>query len=392
MTPAVEQFRLRPEHLLYRVRRIALGAGIVGVVLCAVGAFASPAQFLRSYLVAYVFWTGAALGSLAILMINYLTGGAWGAVIRRALESATRTLPLMAVLFFPVALGLSRLYTWAQPDVVAHDPLLQHKSLYLNVPFFLARTVLYFTAWIVVASFLNRWSLEQDARPDPATDHRLEQLSRGGLVLLGLTMTFAAVDWIMSLQPHWFSTIFGIIFMGGSVVTALAFAIPIAAVLADQKPLGGIITPTQFHDLGKLLLAFVMLWAYFALSQFLIIWAGNLPEEIPWYLDRLRGGWQWVALAVVVFHFVLPFVVLLSRKAKRRPHVLAALALFLVALRFVDVYWLVTPAFSPGRIAVHWLDAAALLAIGGLWLATYVQRLVEHPVVPLNDPSLPLEV
>src|SRR5262249_47050655 len=211
--------------------------------------------------------------------------------------------------------------------------------------------------------------------------------------LLGLTMTFAAVVWIMSLQPHWFSTIFGIIFMGGSVVTALAFAIPIAAVLADQKPLGGIITPTPFHDPGKLLLAFVMLWAYFALSQFLIIWAGNLPEEIPWYLDRLRGGWQWVALAVVVFHFVLPFVVLLSRKAKRRPHVLAALALFLVALRFVDVYWLVTPAFSPRRISGHWLGgAAALLAIGGLWLATYVQRLVEHPVVPLNDPSLPLEV
>ncbi len=382
--------RLSLDHPLRRVGRTALAAGTVGLLLSVVGAVAAPGQFLRSYLVAYLFLTGIALGCLAILMISYVTGGAWGAVTRRVLESGTRTLPLLALGFLPVALRLGDLYAWARPETVARDPLLQMKHLYLNRPFFLGRAVFYFAAWLLVAHFMNRWSLELDETRDPAPgQRRLEQLSRGGIVILGFTMTFAAIDWMMSLEPHWFSTIYGILFIGGSVLTAMAVVIPVTALLLDEPAFAGVVTPTQFHDLGKLLLAFVMLWAYFGFAQFLITWSGNLPEEIPWYVSRLRGGWEWVALAVVLFHFVLPFVVLLSRDVKRRPRALATLALGLVALRFVDLFWLIVPAFHPAQLVVHWLDAAALVGLGGVWLAVFVRELASRPLLQLNDPSLP---
>ena len=375
---------LAPGTVFPRLRRAALVAAVAGVVACVVGAVMMPEQFLRSYLFAFVFWTGAALGCVAILMINYVTGGAWGAVIRRPLESGAGTLPLMALLFVPVALGVHRLYEWAQPDLVAHDALLQHKAPYLNVPFFLARAALYFAAWILVARALVRWSHAQDETWDPLPTERLELVSRGGLLLLGLTMTFAAVDWIMSLQPHWVSTIFGVIFMGGSVLSAFALVIPVTAALARQWPASGVVKPEHFHDLGKLLLAFVMLWAYFGFAQFLITWSGNLPEEIPWYVERLHGGWQWIALALVVFHFALPFVVLLSRDVTRKARRLAAVGLALLCMRAFDVYWLVMPAFG-GGLAVHWLDVAAILGVGGLWLAVYVRRLESAPLLPLHD-------
>jgi hypothetical protein len=382
-------YHLAADHPLQRVRQRALAVGLVAGAACALGALLAPEQFLRSYLVAWIFWVGVALGCLAILMINYITGGAWGAVIRRPLESGTRTLPLMAVLFLPIALGVRVLYEWAQPEAVAHDPILQHKSLYLNVPFFLLRTVVYFGAWITVSRFLNRWSQEQDAADDPGRAHSLEQLSRGGLLLLGLTMTFAAVDWMMSLEPHWYSTIYGVIFMGGSVLAAFAVVIPVTAAIAARPPFTEIIRAGQFHDLGKLLLAFLMLWAYFSFSQFLITWSGNLPEEIPWYLRRLGGGWQWIALGLVAFHFVLPFAVLLSRDVKQKARALATIASALVVLRFADLFWTIAPAFHPERLAIHVLDVAAALAVGGVWLAVFVRSLEGRPLLPLNDPSLP---
>jgi hypothetical protein len=304
------------------------------------------------------------------------------------LESGTRTLPLMALLFVPLALGLPVLYEWARPEAVAHDPALQHKSLYLNVPFFLLRTAFYFAVWLTVARFLNRWSLVLDSAPDARVRRRLEMLSRAGLLLYGLTMTFAAVDWAMSLEPHWFSTIYGVMFMGGQGLSTFAFVIPVAAVLADRPPFSRVIKPEQFHDLGKLMLAFVMLWAYFALSQYLIIWSANLPEEIPWYLRRRQGGWQWIGLALVLAHFVLPFVVLLSRDVKRHARVIAGVALTLIGARFLDLFWLVRPAFENG-VSVHWLDPATALAIGGLWMWTFVWQLKTRPLVPLHDPYLP---
>jgi hypothetical protein len=386
-----EPVRLDADHVLRRARQPALIAGALGIAGCLVGVLVSREQFFQSYLVAYLFWLGIALGCLAVLMIQYITGGMWGAAVRRVLESATRTLPLLVILFLPLTLGLHDLYEWARPEAVAHDPILQQKRLYLNVPFFLARAALYFAVWLTVARFLNRWSLEQDDVRDPAREawlaSRLENLSRGGLVLYGITMTFAAIDWGMSLEPHWFSTIYGVIFMGGQGLSAFVFVIPVAALLADRPPLSRVLTADRFHDLGKLMLGFVMLWAYFALSQFLITWSGNLPEEIPWYQRRLGGGWQAVGLAVVVLHFALPFVVLLSRGVKRRAATIATVACMLIVLRFVDLFWLLRPA-SDARASMHWLDLAAPLAIGGLWLWMFMGQLAERPLLPLRDPAL----
>ena len=377
-------------HPLQRVQRIGTIVGALGAVACLVGLALNPTQFFQSYLVAYVLWVGCALGCLAILMINHVTGGAWGVAIRRFLESGTQTLPLMAIAFLPIAASMGTLYEWANPEHMAHDALLQHKQAYLNVPFFLARTVAYFIAWILAARALRRWSLVQDTRTDDVAADRLELISRGGLVLLGLTMSFAAIDWMMSLEPHWQSTIYGMMFMAGSVLTAFAVMIPIAAVASSQEPYGSIVTPDQFQDLGKLLLGFVMVWAYFSFSQFLIIWSANLPEEIPWYLRRSGGGWNVIVLILLAGHFALPFVVLLSRSAKRRARTMARLGVFLRVVRFLDVFWMISPAFHPEGFAMHWLDFATVIGLGGFWLAALVRNLDGVPLLPLHDPALPI--
>src|SRR4030095_829008 len=254
---------LPEDHPLYRVQRIAIGVGAAALLVCALVGFADPTQLLPTYLVAYLCWVGGALGCLALLMIQHVTGGAWGVAIRRLLESGARTLPVMALLFVPIALGLRTLYEWAQPEHVANDPLLQHKELYLSVRFFLGRAAFYFVVWTLVVRALWRWSLKQDESFDPKPGERLELLSRGGLVVLGLTMTFAAVDWAMSLEPRWFSTIYGVIFMAGNALTAFALVIPMAALLSEHPPVEGLISSDQLSDLGKLILPFFVFAAYF---------------------------------------------------------------------------------------------------------------------------------
>ena len=384
--------RLPDDHALHRLARTALLVGAVGAVACLLGLAVDRTQVVRSYLVAYVYWTGAALGSVALLMINHVTGGAWGVAIRRFLEAMMRLLPVLAALFLPIALGLPALYEWARLDVVAQDHLLQHKQPYLNATFFLARTAGYFVAWIVVSRALVRWSDAQDATTDPKPTERLELISRGGLLLMGLTMTFASIDWMMSLEPHWYSTIYGVIFMSGSVLTAMNVAILLAALARPGTRLPDAISPEQFHDLGKLLLAFTMLWAYFNFSQFLITWSGNLPEEISWYLARTQGGWQIITITLVLVQFILPFVILLSRRVKRRPGALAVVAAAMLVARLLDVYWLVVPAFHRGVFVVHWLDVAAFLAVGGVFLCLTIRQLPGRSLVPLHDPSLPLDL
>jgi hypothetical protein len=382
--------RLPDDHPLHRVGRTALLVAGVGAAACLLGLVVDGEQLVRSYLVAYLYWTGASLGSIALLMINHVTGGAWGVAIRRFLEAMIRLLPVMALLFLPIALGLPQLYEWARPEAVAHDALLQHKHAYLNVPFFLARTAGYFVVWILVERTLVRWSDAQDATTDALPTERLELVSRGGLLVMGLTMSFAAIDWMMSLEPHWSSTIYGVIFMAGSVLTAMALAIVLSALAREGTRLPDAISPDQFHDLGKLMLAFTMLWAYFNYSQFLIIWSGNLPEEISWYLARTSGGWKALTISLVAVQFVLPFVILLSRRVKRRPGALAVVAGGMLVARFVDVFWMVSPAFHEGAFAVHWLDLATFLAVGGLFIGLTIRQLVGRPLVPLHDPSLPV--
>jgi hypothetical protein len=370
-----------------RLRRNALIAGCVGLALSAVGLLFDRPRFFQSYLVAYTFWLGVALGSLALVMIQHLTGGVWGLVLRRTLEAATRTLPLFALLFVPLAFGLSDLYEWARPEAVAEDKLLQHKQPYLNVPFFLVRAAAYFVVWLLLTFFLNRWSDEQDATGDPQLPRRFRLLSASGLVLYGLTVSFMAIDWLMSLEPHWFSTIYGALVGMGQVLSAFAFAVALVVLVADGTPLAGLLSRQEMRDLGNLLLAFVMVWAYLSFSQFLLIWSGNLPEEIPYYLRR-GGGWQAVGALLIFGHFALPFFLLLLRDVKENRRLLAGVAIGVLVMRWVDAYWHVEPAFSPEYLTLHWLDVTATVGIGGVWLAVFLWQFGRRPLLPVRDPYL----
>ncbi len=368
-----------------RLQQRALTVGILGLALLMFGASASPAQFFRSYLVGYLFALGVTLGCLGLLMLQHLTGGHWGVMIRRPLESATRTLPVLAVLFVPLGFGLRQLYAWTGP---MEKPLSRFQMSYLTIPGFLTRAAIYFAIWILLMLLLNGWSLQQDARPERALRRKLQMLSGPGIVLYVFTMTFAAVDWVMSLSPHWSSTIYGFLFVGGQAVSAMALMIAVAVLLAQSEPMSGILQPRHLHDLGKLLLAFVMLWAYFAFSQLLIIWAGNLPEEIPFYVKRLRGGWGALGVLILLFHFALPFFLLLSRDLKRSARLLPRLAIAVIFMRLVDLFWMTAPEFSPDAFRVHWMDVAAPAGIGGIWLAYFAWQLKGRPLLPLGDPEL----
>ncbi len=366
----------------------ALAAGILGALACLAGFFIDHDQFYRSYLWAYVFIVGIALGSMAWLMLQYLTGGAWGVVIRRPAEAAARTLPLVALMFLPVAIGIPNLYQWAHPNIVNADPILKHKSTYLNIPFFLIRAVVYLGMWNLIGWLLNRYSANEDREGGTRWHGKMASVSAPGLIFWAFSITFMAIDWVLSINPHWFSTIFGMLFMAGQGLSSLAFLITLLVLLSYRAPMSGILTPRHLHDVGKLLLALVMVWAYFSFSQFLIIWSGNLPEEITWYVARLGGGWQYFALLLVVGHFALPFALLLSRDLKRNFKLLASIAVFILLMRFVDVFWLVAPDFRKDQFGVSWLDFAAPIGICGLWLAYFLTQLEKRPLLPLNDPHL----
>jgi hypothetical protein len=256
------------------------------------------------------------------------------------------------------------------------------------VPFFLARAAIYFMVWVGMATLLNRWSRGQDETGDPRFADRMRKLSGAGLVLWGATITFASIDWLMSLEPHWYSTIFGILMMGGQGLGAMAFSIIVLRWLSARDPLAGVIKQAHFHDLGNLLMTFVVLWAYFSFSQLLIIWSGNLPEEIPWYLHRIEGGWAAVAIVVAVFYFAVPFILLLSRRTKRRARSLAMVAGGVLAARLVDLFYLIAPEFSKQGFAFHALDLAAVVGVGGLWVAMFAWQLGKRPLLPLNDAEL----
>jgi hypothetical protein len=374
-------------HTLQGWDRLQLGSLIVGgiaLAVCLVGALFSRSQFYQSYLLAYVFWLGIALGCLGVAMLHSLSGGAWGVVIRRVLESGMRTLPLMLLFFLPLLFGLQDLYEWARPAAVSEDAVLRHKSAYLNTRFFFVRSMLYFAVWIGGALLMTKWSRDLDRTADPRLISRLRVLSGLGLVLYALTITFASIDWLMSLEPHWYSTIYGVHFMGSHALSAFAFAILLLGLLARQEPLESALQPAHFHDLGNLLLGFVMLWAYFSFSQWLIIWSGNLPEEISWYLRRTRGGWEWIALCLMLFHFAVPFFLLLSRGIKRRIPALCAIAAAILFMRFLDLFWYTVPAFHPGEFHVHWMDILAPVGIGGIWIAVFIWQLRPMPLVPVQ--------
>jgi hypothetical protein len=367
----------------------AFAVGVIALLLCLVGAFFNSRQFFISYLVAYLFWSGIAFGSLEFLMIHHLTGGLWGWPIRRFFESAIMTIPLLALLFVPLCFGLHTLYAWMDAQAVASNPILHHRRFYLNAPAFITRAAVFFTLWIVGARCLNRWSLAQDQTTDVEPTQKLRTLSGPGLVIYPLTGTFVLTDWVLSLEPDWYSTMFLVLIIIGQMLTGLVFAICLLAALRHEVPYSRLVTEKTFHHLGTLLFAFVMLWTYMGFGQLLIIYSGNLPHEIVWYLHRIASNWKIVVWFLFLFHFVLPFFFLLSIDVKKKVPALTTIAGVLLFAHLVNDYWLVAPSFFKTGISLHWLNFVAPIGIGGVWLAAFCARLKGQPLLVSHDPRQP---
>jgi hypothetical protein len=388
----VRQIDLSPPPVLKTLAQRSLIVGVVFSIIALIFAFAKPAEFYHAYLVSFMDWLGIALGSMAIIMIRHLTGGGWGVVIRRIQGAAMRTLPLLFVLFVPIALGgMSYLYIWARPlDQIADKHLREHLEdltrTYLTRTGFVYRAIFYFVIWNLLSYLLSKWSKEGDQPNSPDNTNRFKAVAGPGLILYGFTISFAAIDWVMSIDPSWISTIFGLVILIGEVLSAMCFAIVIERILYSYKPMSEMLKPDFVHDHGKWVLAFTMVWAYFNFSQWLIIWAGNLPTEITYYIRRINGGWGYVALFVVIFHFAVPFAILLSRSFKRNIHKLVWLAAWMLFMRYVDLLWIIEPNFSQ-TLKITLADIVLPFAIGGLWLAYFFRNLSALPLLPLYDPS-----
>jgi len=377
------------------VKTIAQRSLIVGVVfgiVAVVLAFTRPDEFYRGYLLGFMCWLGVSLGSMAILMIRHLTGGGWGMVIRRILGAAMRTLPLLAILFIPIGLGMHHLYIWAKPlDQIADRHLREHlediTKTYLTTSGFWIRAIFYFIIWNVLSFLLSHWSRQTDREGHPDNTEKFKAVAGPGLILYGFTISFAAIDWVMSLDPSWISTIFGLIILIGEVLSAMCFAVVVERILFNYKPMSALLKPDFVHDHGKWMMTFIMVWAYFSFSQWLIIWAGNLPSEITFYLKRLSGGWGGIGLFLVLFHFCVPFAVLLSRPFKRDIRKLVWIAIWLMFMRYVDLFWIIEPNFSQ-TLNITLADVVAPIAIGGFWLWYFFRNLGSMPLLPAYDPSI----
>ncbi len=377
-----------PPASLDKVQNTALIVGLVGVAVSVFGYLSSPDQFFQSYLVGWIFWLTIALGCLGWLTVQHLTAGTWSLVLRRVMEAGARTLPFLFLLFLPIMLmGMGTLYSWARPEAV-NDALIQTKAGYLNVEFFWGRAVLYFLIWSGLAYLLSKNSRLQDETGDPAATVRMRMLSGPGLVLLILTASFASWDWLMSLDPHWFSSLYAFYFVTNLALTSLLFLTVVAWYLHKRKPLDDVFVSRHFHDYGKLTMALTMFWAYMALSQFLITYSGNIPEFTTWYVRRNAGGWQYYTVPLIILHFFVPFLLLLSAGLKKQPSKLVVVALYMLVTRFLDLYWQAAPTFH-SEVTFHWLDIATVVGVGGVWTFLFVRELKRRSLLPPNDPYLP---
>ncbi len=385
---AASPFDVSPElkRDLQLVFTRTLGAGIVLGIVSIIGAILSPGDFFHSYLMGYLFWLGLTLGSMGILMLQYLTSGAWGVMTRRALESASRTLPLCAILFIPVAIGIPWLYDWAHSDLVKSIYVLRHRAVYMNPTMYIGRAILFFVVWLIIMYFLNKWSLEQDE--SGGFEKKLVRLSAPGLLIYVFTISYATIDWAESLENNWFSTIWGFLFVAREGLAAFAFLIIVMALLSQREPFSRIFKPKHLHDLGKLLLVFVMLWAYFEFSQLVVVWSGNLTDEIPWYLHRFATSWGWLGVMLIVLEFIVPFLLLLSRPLKRNVVALCCVVSLIILMRWVDLMWIVMPQYYQRGFRLTWMNIVVPASIGCLWIAVFVWQLQKRPLLPLQAPNL----
>jgi hypothetical protein len=366
---------------------IAAGAAIVGLLLSGVGYFLDARQFLFSWLTALVYWTTIGLGALFFVMLHHLVGARWSTVLRRMAENLMWGLPVLAVFFLPILFHMPQAYSWSNPEVMAGDHLLTGKSGYLNVPFFTLRLAAYFLVWFVLVSLLNTYSNQQDTNSSASLTKRMRVVSAAGMVLFAVTLSFAAFDWLMSLDAHWYSTIYGVYVFAGSFLALLALMVLIVLQLRSRGILKNVITSEHDHDLGKLLFAFTIFWGYMAFSQYLLIWYGNIPEETVWFLHRWNGTWKTASLVLIFGQFVVPFFVLFPQAVKRMPAVMKAIGLWILLMHWVDIYWLVMPSLHH-EVHLSWMDVTTLVGIGGVFLWFFQRGMRSRPLVPINDPTL----
>jgi hypothetical protein len=375
---------LRPQ--LDRMQRNALVVGGVAMLASLVGLFLDAPHFWQSYLYAFVAIGALAIGSLGIFLLHNVVGGNWGVAIRRMIESGLQTLPLIALLAIPIFFGMHSLYKWTDATYRLEHFAVGHKAGYMNIPMFIARTVGYFLIWIFLGFRILKMANEQERTGDASLFTRIKNRSAPALLLFVLTTTLAFIDWVMSLEPDWYSTIYPWLFTVGEVLLTFAFMIALLVLFSKHAPFAGFVKKQHYHDLGNLMLAFTMLWAYMSFAQFLIIWAENLPDEIPWYIRRFSGGWGYVGWFISIFHFFVPFVLLLMRFVKKHPERLRAVALWLIFVRFLDIYWFVQPAFRQRGFEFYWTDLAALIGMGGIWFAYFLRNLKARPMLVPHDP------
>jgi hypothetical protein len=368
----------------------SLAMGILFLLISLIGAVYNPTRFFHSYLFSYMFWIDLPLGSLTLLMIYQLTGGTWGAATRRLFEAAARTLSLMTVLFLPILLGMHSIYPWTDP-ALAHDPKIAHKAAYLNPASFTLRAIFYFAGWILITHFLLKWSqgIEKDQPIEVRAKAR--SLSAGGLVFYFLTASFASFDWQMSLEPHWYSTIYGMVFCTAQALSAFAFGTIIFSWLTRRSTYAGLFPNKTKRDIGRLLLAFVMVWAYLSFMQFLVVWMGNLPEEATWFVKRTHEGWKALALLLIILQFGLPFSALLFRGTKDHLKILSAVAVIVFFMRVIDRYWTIMPGLYPSNIELHWEDVTTLIGLGALWFAAFLHYLRKRPIFATQDADWPIQ-
>jgi hypothetical protein len=383
-----EQVRIPPGHAWNRLPVIGVAAAVLGAIACAILGMANPKQFFFSWLVSFLFFLSLAIGALFFVLIQYASQGGWGIVLRRIGETVFATVPVMAALFIPVLLGMRDLYEWTVPGAAEHDALLRWKAPFLNVPFFLIRAAIYFAVWSFIAITYYRGSRGQDVTGDPVVSARLRKFAGPALIVMAITASFASIDWIMSLTPHWYSTIFGVYFFAGSFVGFIALLSVVTVAMQRAGLLDTIVSAEHLHDVGKFLFAFTAFWAYIGFSQFFLIWYANLPEETIWYKARMEGSWMQVSILLVVGHFVAPFFYLMGRAVKRRGATLALGGMWLLAMHFVDLYWQVMPTLHPEGVRVSLLDVAAFVAVGGTVVAAGSWLLRRQTLVPLRDPRL----
>lgn len=369
---------------LSRLKALGLAFGILGLAGCCLGYVFNRGPLFVSWLFAFLFWTSLSLGCFYCGMIHYLTAGKWGFAARRFLEAGYMTLPLMVILVIPVFFGLHYLYPWARPEEVSADKILRQRAAYENAPLFIIRAGVFFGIWIFIACVLRRWSLRQDTTSNPASTIRMRKLSGPLVAIAPLTASFAFLDWAMTVEPDWSSTIFPVIQLAGQMLIAIAFVIIMLAWTRNDVPFTNF-AEKPFQDLGSLLLAFVLFWTYVAFSQVLLIYSANLPHEIGWYLRRIANDWIWIVGVIGMFHFFAPFLVLLFRGVKLNVPALAVVALFVFAVHALETFWMIAPSFYP-RIEIHWTDFAAWFGIGGIWLAIFAGNLNRHPLLARNDP------